>query len=125
MNADRRRMATAAAWGMLVLTPFLGVGLLSLILGKNGFAAVPVWSDELDYWRSVYSWIHYGMHTGYIGIGELTPEIGVLSVHGPGPIVLYAWFARLFGWGYSAIVMANAVWMSAGAIGLIAPPSTW
>ncbi len=119
LNTNRRRLATAAAWGMLVLTPFLGVGILSLILGKNGFAAIPVWSDELDYWRSVYSWIHYGAHTGYIGIGELIPDIGVLSVHGPSPILLYAWFAYGFGWGYSSIIICNAIWISAGAIALL------
>ncbi len=116
---DRNRLTTAASWAMLVLTPFLAVGIISLALNKNGFAAIPVWTDELDYWRSVYSWIHYGMHTGYIGIGELPPEIGVLSVHGPGPILLYAWFARIFGWGYSSIILVNALWASAGAAAFI------
>ena len=119
-KSSTRRAATVASWAMLVLTPFLAVGVISLILGKNGFAAVPVWSDELDYWRSVYSWIHYGAHTGYNGIGELLPDIGVLSVHGPGPILLYAWFAKLFGWGYSAILLCNALWIAAGAGVLIA-----
>lgn len=119
LRVDRNRLTAAASWAMLALTPFLAVGIVSLVMGKNGFASIPVWTDELDYWRSVYSWIHYGMHTGYIGIGELTPEIGVLSVHGPGPILLYAWFARIFGWGYSSIVLGNALWVSAGAAALI------
>ena len=119
IKTNRNRLTTAAAWAALVLTPFLAVGVISLVLGKNGFAAIPVWTDELDYWRSVYSWIHYGANTGYIGIGELPPEIGVLSVHGPGPLLLYAWFAYLFGWGYSAIILVNALWISAGAIALI------
>lgn len=116
---NRHRWSTAASWLLLVLTPFLAVGIVSLILGKNGFAAVPVWSDELDYWRSVFSWAHYGLHTGYIGIGELPPEIGVLSVHGPGPLLLYGWFAVLFGWGTSSILLCNALWVSAGAVALI------
>ncbi|MFH1513522.1 MAG: hypothetical protein ABIG45_09240 [Bacillota bacterium] len=120
LRTGRQRALTAAAWGMLILTPFLAVGIVSLILGKNGFAAMPVWSDELDYWRSVFSWVRYGMHTGYNGIGELPPEIGVLSVHGPGPILLYAWFARAFGWGFSAIILCNALWVSAGAAALVA-----
>ena len=119
MLKTNRRLAAAASWGMLILTPFLAVGIVSLVLGKNGFASVPVWTDELDYWRSVYSWVHYGMHTGYIGIGELTPEIGVLSVHGPGPLLLYAWFAYLFGWGYSSILLCNALWIAAGAAALL------
>ncbi len=118
-GSNRRRALTAAAYFTLILTPFLAVGLVSLFLGKNGFAAVPIWSDELDYWRSVYSFVHYGMHTGYIGIGELPPEIGVLSVHGPGPLLLYAWFAKLFGWGYSSILLVNALWVSAGAGALL------
>ena len=52
----------------------------------------------------------YGMGAGYSGIGELPPDIGVLSVHGPGPLLLYAWFAKVFGWGYSAIILCNALW---------------
>ncbi len=119
LSTDKHRVRTLLAWGMLALTPFLMVGILSLILGRNGFAAIPVWSDELDYWRSVYSWTQYGAHTGYIGIGELTPDIGVLSVHGPGPLLLYAWFAYLFGWSYSAILWVNALWVTAGAVALI------
>jgi len=120
IRTDKQRTLTVAAWGLLVLTPFLMVGVISVILGKNGFSAIPVWSDELDYWRSVYSWVNHGMRAGYTGIGELTPEIGVLSVHGLGPILLYAWFARLFGWGYSAIILCNALWVSAGAVVLLA-----
>ncbi len=114
-SSTGRRALTAAAFATLILTPFLAVGIVSLVLGKNGFAAIPIWSDELDYWRSVYSFVNYGFRTGYIGIGELPPEIGVLSVHGPGPLLLYAWFARLFGWGYSSILLVNALWVSAGA----------
>lgn len=120
LKTNRSRMATAASWGMLVLTPFLMVGIVSLILGKNGFAAIPIWSDELDYWRSVYSWIHCGMNTGYNGIGELTAEVGTLSVHGIGPILLYAGYAYVFGWGYSSIILCNALWVAAGAAALLA-----
>ena len=31
----------------------------------------------------------------------------MLSVHGPGPLLLYAWFANLFGWGYSSILLVQ------------------
>ena len=37
----RQRRLTWAAWGLLVLTPFLVVGVLSLLLGKNGFQSHP------------------------------------------------------------------------------------
>ena len=120
LRNNGRRLPVAAAWGVLILTPFLAVGIVSLIIGKNGFAAVPIWSDELDYWRSVFSWVQYGMRTGYSGIGELPPEVGVLSVHGIGPILLYGGFAYVFGWGYSAILWCNALWVSTGAAALIA-----
>jgi hypothetical protein len=62
---------------MLALTQFLAVGIVSLFMGKNGFASIPVMDGRAGLLAQRVFVVHYGMHTGYIGIGELTPEIGV------------------------------------------------
>jgi len=112
----KRRALTVAAWALLVASPFILLAAVSLAIGRNAFESYPVWTDELDYWRAVFSWLHVGPNVGYSGIGELTAKIGTLSVHGISPILLYGGFGALFGWDFSSIMLANCVWVSAGAL---------
>jgi hypothetical protein len=111
-----KQAATVAAWAFLVLSPFLLLGVLSLAIGKNVFTGVPVWTDELDYWRAVFSFLHAGPAVGYSGIGELHAAVGTLSVHGLTPILLYAGPAALLGWTFSSIMLINGLWVSLGAL---------
>lgn len=113
---SRKRVWTWAAWGAMVLMPFLQLAVISLALGKNAFASYPVWSDELDYWRNLYNWLHVGFRTGYSGIGEYTPALGSLGVHGPTPLILYGGFCKVFGLTYHTISLCNALWISGGAL---------
>ncbi len=113
---DKHRAGTYAAWAFFVASPFLLLGILSLVLGKSVLSSTPVWTDELDYWRSVYSWLHVGANAGYSGIGELHAAVGTLSVHGLTPLLLYAAPAALFGWSYASIVLINGLWVSLGAL---------
>ena len=109
------KRADWASWTLLIASPFLLLAILSLVLGRNAFASYPCWSDELDYWRSVQSWLDVGTATGYNGLYEMTPHIGTLSVHGWTPLLLYGGFAKLFGWSFNSIVWCNALWVAAGA----------
>ena len=110
------RARTYAAWALLVASPFLLLLCISLAIGKNALAGLPVWTDELDYWRAVYSWLHVGPAAGYSGIAELHAPLGALSVHGLSPILLYALPAAVFGWSLHSITLINALWVSAGAL---------
>lgn len=114
-----------AAYALFILTPFLLLGVLSLILGKNALDSWPVWSDELDYWRSLQNWNSVGFATGYSGLSEIAPEAGAFSVHGLTAIVFYGWFVKLFGLSHNTIVLCNALWVSLGALGfcLLLKPS--
>jgi len=112
----KHRALTIAAWAFMIASPFLLLIAVSLIIGQNAFQSNPVWTDELDYWRSVFSWLHVGGNAGFSGIGELTAMMGTLGVHGFSPILLYVWFGALFGWSFSGIVLANCLWVSAGAL---------
>ncbi len=111
----RNRVLTVAAWVVLAASPFILLAAVSAVIGQNAFQSNPVWTDELDYWRGVFSWLHTGGSAGYNGIGEQTALLGTLSVHGITPVLLYGWYAVLFGWDFSSIVICNALWISLGA----------
>lgn len=112
----KHRALTIAAWALMIASPFLLLMAVSLVIGQNAFQSSPVWTDELDYWRSVFSWLHVGGNAGFSGIGELTAMVGTLGVHGLSPVLMYVWFGALFGWGFSGIVLANCLWVAAGAL---------
>lgn len=78
--ARRERVLRYASYGLMVLSPFLLLGVLSLILGRSALDSWPVWTDELDYWRSLQNWNAVGFATGYSGLSEIVPEAGTLSV---------------------------------------------
>ena len=111
--ARRQRVLRYASYG---LSPFLLLGVLSLILGRSALDSWPVWTDELDYWRSLQNWNAVGFATGYSGLSEIVPEAGTLSVHGLTAIVFYGWFVKLFGLSHNTIVLCNALWVSLGAL---------
>ena len=111
----RRRTATLLGWGLLIASPFLLLAAVSLVTGRNAFATYPVWSDELDYWRNLFTWDAVGFHTGYNGMLEEFARVGTLGAHGFTAVMLYGWFVKLFGLGYHTIVICNAVWVSLGA----------
>ena len=113
---NKQRALRIAGWVLMVICPFLVLAAISLGIGQNAFGGVPVWTDELDYWRSIESWLHVGNDVGYSGLYELTPTLGTLSVHGFSPLLLYGWYASIFGWSYASITMANALWVAAGAL---------
>lgn len=111
----RRRTATLLGWGLLIASPFLLLAAISLVTGHNAFATYPVWSDELDYWRNLFTWDAVGFHTGYNGLLEEFARVGTLGAHGFTAVMLYGWFVKLFGLSYHTIVICNAVWVSLGA----------
>ena len=61
----RKRALTVASWALMVASPFLLLGAVSAVIGQNAFQANPVWTDELDYWRGIFSWLHLGGSAGY------------------------------------------------------------
>ena len=91
-------------------------GAISLATGRNAFATYPVWSDELDYWRNLFTWDAVGFHTGYNGMLEEFARVGTLGAHGFTAVMLYGWFVKLFGLSHSTIVLCNALWVSLGAL---------
>lgn len=113
--ANDRRTLKRTGWALFILSPFLLLLILSLAAGHSVLDAYPVWSDELCFWRTLYSWDEAGMATGYYGMHEQIAPIGTMGTSGIGPILLYGWFVKLFGLSHNTIMLANAVWCSAAA----------
>lgn len=103
-------LCKAAVYCLLVALPFLSLLLLSLWSGNNCFAGHPVWSDELDYWREIYSFSESGDGGfGYYGFFGYPARLGQWGCHGIAPLLVYGLPSLVFGWGANSIVMANVV----------------
>ena len=88
----RRRTATLLGWGLLIASPFLLLAAVSLVTGRNAFATYPVWSDELDYWRNLFTWDAVGFHTGYNGMLEEFARVGTPNTwHSPTQLIAMVW----------------------------------
>ncbi len=106
-NSNKSKAAQISLYVLFILLPVILLLLVSYINKCNAFAREPMWSDEISYWREVFSFSHCGMHTGYNGIQEMIPKIGTFSTHGFFPSVFYFPFAKILGWGNNGVVIAN------------------
>lgn len=113
---SKRSVISLWGYAALVASPFLLLLIVSLAMGQNAFAVYPVWGDELDFWRGLYSWNEMGMRTGYYGMLENIAPVGTLGISGVGPLLIYGWFVKLFGLTNYTIVLCNAVWASLAAL---------
>jgi len=113
--SNDRRTLKRIGWALLILSPFLLLAILSLVMGHSVLDAYPVWSDELCFWRTLYSWDEAGMSTGYYGMHEQIAPIGTMGTYGIGPLLLYGGFVKLFGLSHNTIMLANALWCSLAA----------
>ncbi len=113
---SKKRYWTWVAWALCVLAPWIQLALVSLITGRNGFMALPVWSDEMGYWRSTFGLANFGLRGGYNGPAEIHAQIGALGSDGFAPLLLYGGFAKLLGLEYHSIVLFNALWVSLAAV---------
>ena len=54
--SPRRPQAAPLQQGLLIAAPFVMLALVSLAVGRNAYRhSLPVWSDELDYWRNLFT----------------------------------------------------------------------
>lgn len=101
--------------GVLIALPWLALLLLSIVSGNNCFVGQPLWSDELDYWREMYSFTYAPDHDfGYYGFENAPATVGTWGCHGIAPLLVYGFWALLFGWTSYSIVLCNAFFCSLG-----------
>lgn len=99
-------------WLCIIATPLLVIALRSIVVHNNVLLGRPVWSDELLYWREIFSFSKKGFNIGYTE-GWLGPDyeakVGPLGCHGIAPIVAWGWYALLFTIRGNSLVVANAI----------------
>ena len=59
-----KRWLTLLCQAVLILSPFIVLGAVSVITGHNAFGAWPVWTNELDTWRTLYNWDAVSLSAG-------------------------------------------------------------
>jgi len=105
---------------LLVLSPWILLFIItSLISHHSVLMSTPFWNDEISYWHEVLSFSSKGFNFGYYTMDEMTPKLLSFGTHGFGTISIYAAYAKIFGWNYNSIVIANNVFLSLSFLFLV------
>lgn len=122
---SREKVQTHCLYMVTLLIPCLFLLLWYIMQGHGFLAAKPYYSDELGYWRVMYSFSRCGFDFGSGGgfAGSEAP-VGPLGSHGLSPIFAWGWYALLFPWTGSAIFIADFIMLtvSIGAFLLLVKP---
>lgn len=97
---------------VFLLLPLVPLAFLCIFTGKNLFLSVPTWSDELDYFREVYSFSRNGLSFGGSLFVSYGAPIGPFGAHSFSPVVVYGLFSLLFGFNIHSIFIINIVLLS-------------
>ncbi len=113
-----------AIYFLYLFIPVLSLLLLSITSGKNLFLSLPVWSDELDYFRELFSFSENGFDFGgSLFVGE-DAKIGPLGGHSFSPILVYGLVALILPFSEHTILYVNIALLSLAmlAFALIVKP---
>ncbi len=87
------------------------------ITGCDILHSHPAISDELGYWRLMYSFSECGPDFGTCGgIINGEPQWGHFGSHGLAPFFAWGWYARLFPWTQESLVQASFIMLEAAYI---------
>jgi len=113
MNSKRKEQAIyIICSAFLVLAPWILLFAVVLLSGGTLCNSHPVWNDELSYWHEILSFSEKGWNHGYYTFHEATPHFLSFGTHGFGTITMYATYAKILGWNYNSIVIANSLYIS-------------
>lgn len=96
----------------LAAAPFLIMLILSMITGKNLYLSVPTLSDEIDYFREMYSFSQVGFNFGGSLYAGYEATAGPLGAHSFSPIVAWGIPALIFNWNEHSILIINLCLLS-------------
>ena len=97
-------------YAALIFSPLVVILIQSLIHGMNLFLAVPTWSDELDYFREVFSFSHNGFNFGGSMFAGYEAAVGPLGAHSVSPRIAWGPFS-LLGWNEHSILFYNIIFL--------------
>lgn len=89
------------------VSPLIMLSLICLTARKNLFLSLPTWSDELDYWREIYSFSKNGFNFGGSLFVGFDAAVGPLGAHSFSPILVWGLFSLIFPWGAHSILIYN------------------
>jgi len=95
---------------VFTFSPLLILAFLCLFTGKNLFLSIPTWSDELDYFREMFSFSKNGFDFGGSLFVGYDAKIGPLGAHSVSPIVVWG-IPSLFHWGAHSIFLFNLIFL--------------
>lgn len=115
-RAEKVKTYTLYALAMLIPCAYL---LLWYIIQRHSFlAAKPYFSDEIGYWRLMYSFDNCGFDFGPCeGFAGYNPVITPFGSHGLSPLLAWGWYALLFPWKENSLFIANFIMLTV-SIGL-------
>ena len=96
-----------------VLIPCVYMLLWYAVQGHSFLAAKPYYSDELGYWREMFSFSQcgFGFGKGESFAGYDAPT-GNLGCHGIAPLLTWGWYALIFPWKDNSLFIANFVMLT-------------
>jgi hypothetical protein len=98
---------------LLISTPWILLLIVTKFVSHNSLSMlIPCWNDEISYWHEILSFSSKGLNFGYYTINEVPPKLLSFGTHGFGTISVYAGFAKIFGWSFNSIVIANNFFLS-------------
>lgn len=96
-----------------MLIPCVYLLVWQLIQGHGFLTALPYYSDELGYWRIMFSIDNCGFGFGAGGgFAGNSAAIGPLGSHGLSPLLAWGWYALLFTWRENSLFAANFVMLT-------------
>lgn len=108
MNKEnKRKKLIIPAYAVLILSPLILLLLESTSVGKNLFLSLPTWSDELDYFREVFSFSKCGFNFGGSLFAGFEAPHGPFGAHSFSPVVVYGLFALIFPFNAHSILYIN------------------
>ena len=108
------KVKTYTLYALAMLIPCAYLLLWYIIQGHSFLAAKPYFSDEIGYWRRLFSVDNCGFDFGAGGgfAGYKAP-VGPLGSHGLSPVFAWGWYALLFPWRDNSIFAANFIMLTA------------
>jgi hypothetical protein len=112
--SEKRTPLTYCLYALAMLIPCAYLLMWYVIQGHSFLSAKPYFSDEIGYWRLMYSIDNCGFGFGAGGgFAGNEAAIGPLGSHGLSPILAWGWYALLFPWRVNSIFAANFIMITA------------
>lgn len=105
---------SARRWLLTLLVAFMPAIVSCLLVTAQGRSLtdfIPHWSDEVANWHQILTFKEVGFNGGYYTINELAPAADFTHyyTYGPWYPALYAFMARVIGWGFTSILVINGL----------------